>query len=95
MSHWKIKQYREVGKKHLPLLEQAGLINEYRDIIEILRENPYQKVRNNEVLQSRQKKIRSMRINNQHRVIFTVNKSTKEVTIWAAWSHYEQGKPFR
>lgn len=76
-------------------MEQAGLAGEYKDIVEILRKNPYEKIRNNEVLQPRQKKIRSMRINNQHRIVFTIDKQKKEVIIWAAWSHYEKGKPFK
>lgn len=77
------------------MLEQAGLLEDYRAIVQILRENPYHPVRNNEVLQPRHKKIRSMRINRQHRVVFTINKKDKVVTIWAAWSHYEKGLPIR
>lgn len=90
---WKVVAHKEVRKKHVPLLEQAGLLEDYKDIVNILKENPYQRVRNNELLQPRQKKIRSMRINGQHSVVFTVDKTEKVVTIWAAWSHYEKGMP--
>lgn len=92
---WDVIAHKDVKKKHVPLLEQAGLLEDYREIIKILKENPYQRVRNNELLQPRHKKIRSMRINGQHRVVFTINKEDKLVTIWAAWSHYEKGMPIR
>lgn len=88
---WRVLIHKEVKKKHLPLLEQAGLLNDYQEIVEILKENPYQQVRKNELLQPKHKKIRSMRINGQHRVVFTIDKDRKTVTIWAAWSHYEKG----
>lgn len=92
---WKVIAHREVTKKHVPLVEQAGLLEDYKDIVKILKEDPYQRVRNNEHLQSRQKKIRSMRINGQHRVVCTINKKEKVVTIWIAWSHYEKGIPIK
>lgn len=90
---WKVVEHREVRKKHLPLLEQAGLMGDYEEIVTILKKNPYERVRKNEVLQPKQKKIRSMRINVQHRVVFTIDKQAKIVKIWAAWSHYEKGIP--
>lgn len=92
-ADWTIRQHRDIKKKHVPLLEKAGLIEEFEDIKSILRKNPFEPVRRNEVLQPKDKKIRSMRINVKHRVVFTVDKATKTVTIWAAWSHYEQNVP--
>ena len=92
-TDWTIRQHRDINKKHVPLLEKAGLIEEFEDIKAILRKNPFAQVRRNEVLQPKDKKIRSMRINGQHRVVFTVDKATKTVTIWAAWSHYEKNVP--
>lgn len=92
-SDWKILEYREVKKKHIPLLEREGLKGNYDEIIEILRKNPFEQVRHNETLQPKDKKIRSMRINGQHRVVFTIDKATRTVKIWAAWSHYEQNIP--
>ncbi len=34
-----------------------------------------------------------MRINNKHRVVYSVNKKDKEVIILATWSHYEKDIP--
>lgn len=93
MADWKIRQYKEVKKKHIPLLEKAGLKGDYDEIVEILRKNPFEQVRRNEVLEPKHKKIHSMRINGQHRVVFTIDKKEKTVTIWAAWSHYEKNIP--
>ena len=89
-TYWKILQHRDIKKKHIPLLERDGLKGDFNNIIEILQKNPFEQVRLNEVLQLNDKKIRSMRINGKHRVIFTIAKATRTVTIWAAWSHNEE-----
>lgn len=38
---WQFVSHKEVKKKHVPLLEQAGLLKDYRDIVKILSKNPY------------------------------------------------------
>ena len=87
---WKVAAHKDIKKKHLPLLKQAGLLDDFEDIVKILKNNPYEQVRNNKVLQPKEKKMYSMRINGQHRVVFTID---KKVTLWSAWSHYKRGMP--
>jgi len=89
-EEWIILPHREVKKNDIPLLEQLGLKSDFDEIVDILKKNPYQQVRNMEVLQPRQKKIYSMRINLQHRVVYTVDKENKIVKIWSAWTQNAQ-----
>ena len=90
---WKVVVHREVTKKHLPLLEAIGLKGDYEDILSILKHNPFERVRNFEKLEPKNKSIFSMRLNNQHRVIYTIDKQSKTVKVYAAWSHYENNMP--
>lgn len=85
--------HREVKKKDELLLEKANLFNKYMEIIKCLKDNPYSSQHNREILQPKSKKIYSMRINNQHSVIYTIDKKSKVVKVWSAWTHYENRKP--
>lgn len=93
MGEWKVSAHKEVLKKHLPLLEQAGLKKDFDEIVRILKENPFSTKRRREKLQPKQKDLYSMRLNSKHRVVYTVDQETKTVKIWAAWSHYEDNIP--
>lgn len=90
---WKVMAHRDVKKKDIPLLEQANLKNDFDEIIASLKNNPFKNFRNFEKLNPKNKKIYSLRINKQHRVVYTVNKKKNEVKIWSAWSHYEKRTP--
>jgi Txe/YoeB family toxin of toxin-antitoxin system len=92
-SKWRVLHHREVKKVDIPLLEKSGLKADFDDVIQILKENPYQRVRNMEILNPRQKQIDSMRINVKHRVVYTIDKKNKIVKIWSAWTHYQQRMP--
>ncbi|MDR3191421.1 MAG: Txe/YoeB family addiction module toxin [Lactobacillaceae bacterium] len=85
-----IKEHRTVAKKDLPELHKLDLLDDYNEIKELLRRNPFAHVRNNEQLQNYKgmKKARSMRINGKQRVVFTVDKTIKTVWIWSAFGHY-------
>ncbi|AEB31192.1 hypothetical protein CAR_50p200 (plasmid) [Carnobacterium sp. 17-4] len=89
-TYWKILQHRDIKEKHIPLLERDGLKGDFNNIIKIPQKKPFEQVRLNEVFQLKNKKVQSMRINDKHRVIFTIAKATRTVTIWAAWSHNEE-----
>ncbi|MDR2976772.1 MAG: Txe/YoeB family addiction module toxin [Streptococcaceae bacterium] len=92
-NEWTVIPHREVKKTDIPLLEKAGLKSDFDEVVKILKANPYQRVRNMELLKPKNKQIYSMRINIQHRVIYTIDKAHKIVKIWSAWSHYEQRIP--
>lgn len=93
VDDWVIQVHKEVLKKHIPLLESAGQKNDYEDIVEILRKNPYENIRSREKLNPRNKQIFSMRVNSKHRVVCTINKEAHTIKIWSAWSHYENRVP--
>lgn len=90
---WKVCVHKDVLKKQLSLLEAAGLLDDYNDIIYVLKINPYENVRSREKLNPRNKQIYSMRINSKHRVVYTIDKAKRLVKVWSAWSHYEKGLP--
>lgn len=92
MNEWKVLIYKDVKKKDLPKLKQTNLLDQYEEIIGILKKNPFENVRRFEKLNPRNKHIYSMRINGTHRVVYTVDKENKVVKIWSAWTHYENNR---
>ncbi len=92
-SEWTVRAHKDIKKKHIPLLEQIGLKSDYDEIVELLKTNPYSTSRNREKLNPKNKEVFSMRINNKHRVVYTIDKQNKIVTIFSAWSHYENRMP--
>ena len=82
------------GKKiDISLLERSVLKDDFDEIVKALKEKPYQRIRNMELLQPRNKQIYSMRINVKHRVVYTIDKENRVVKIWSAWTHYQQRMP--
>ena len=90
---WTVIPHRDVKKADFQKLEKAGLKNDFDEIVEILKKNPYSRERNMELMKPKNKQIYSMRINIQHRVVYTIHKEDKVVKIWSAWSHYQQRIP--
>ncbi|WP_019790187.1 Txe/YoeB family addiction module toxin [Streptococcus sobrinus] len=93
MSQWIIIPHKLVKRDDIPKLEQASLKEDFNEIVAILKENPYSRVRRMEKLNPKNREIYSMRINVQHRVVYTIDKKQKLVKIWSAWSHYKQRLP--
>ena len=76
--------------KDLKNLKSAHLDQKFKDIMEILKENPFQNPSPYEKLVGNLKDKYSRRLNIQHRVVYSVDNDTKEVIIWSAWTHYER-----
>ena len=76
--------------KDLKNLKSAHLEQKFKDIMEILKENPFQNPPPYEKLVGNLKDKYSGRLNIQHRVVYSVDNDTKEVIIWSAWTHYER-----
>ena len=93
MNKWRVSAHREVIKKDMPLLKQANLKDIFDEIVENLKINPYKEYRNFEKLHPYNRYIYSLRINGQHRVVFTIDKKQRRVKIWSSWSHYESRMP--
>lgn len=93
MSNFTVVPHRVVKSKEVPLLKQAGLYQAYVEIISDLKQNPYQRRHHWEQLSPKSQAIFSMRLNGEHRVVYTVDKAKRIVKIWSAWSHYERNMP--
>ena len=76
--------------KDLKNLKSAHLEQKFKDIMEILKENPCQNPPPYEKLVGNLKDNYSRRLNIQHRVVYSVDNDAKEVIIWSAWTHYER-----
>lgn len=77
------------AKRDLKKIKGSYLEKSFLEIIEQLKQNPYQKNQSFEKLVPPIKGFYSRRINVQHRVVYKVNEENKTVVIYSAWSHYE------
>ncbi len=85
---WKVvftKQAQKDAKK----LSAAGLRPKAEQLIEILRENPYQSPPPFEKLVGDLAGAYSRRINIQHRLVYQVLDEMKVVKVIRMWTHYE------
>ncbi len=85
---YKIEYHKKV-LKDIQKLKQSNLTNKARQLIELLKENPFQNPPPYEKLIGDLKNCYSRRINIQHRLIYKVNEEQKKVQILSMWSHYE------
>ncbi|WP_056994650.1 Txe/YoeB family addiction module toxin [Limosilactobacillus ingluviei] len=77
------------AKRDLKKIKGSYLEKSFLEIIEQLKQNPYQKNQSFEKLVPPIKGFYSRRINVQHRVVYKVNEENKTVVIYSAWGHYE------
>jgi len=85
---WRVvitKQAQKDAKK----LSSAGLRSKAEQLLDILRENPYQTPPSFEKLLGDLSGADSRRINIQHRLIYQVFDDKKVVKVIRLWAHYE------
>ncbi|TSO25786.1 Txe/YoeB family addiction module toxin [Lactobacillus sp. LL6] len=80
---------KKSAKKDLKKIKGSYLEGSFLEVIEQLRNNPFESSQGFEKLIPPIKGYYSRRINIQHRVVYKVNEKEKIVTIYSAWSHYE------
>lgn len=85
---YKIK-YHKNAQKDINNLKAAKLDKKAKQLIEVLKEDPFMSTPSYEKLQWDLKGAYSRRINNQHRIVYKVNKKTKTVFIISMWGHYK------
>ena len=73
--------------KDLKNLKSAHLEQKFKDIMEILKENPFQNPPPYEKLVGNLKDKYSRRLNIQHRVVYSADTDAKKVIMWSAWTH--------
>ncbi len=80
--------YSKLAQKDAKKLSNANLASKAKDIIEILKNNPFQNPPPYEKLVGNLNGAYSRRINIKHRMIYEVREVDKVVRISRMWSHY-------
>ncbi|AVK99298.1 Txe/YoeB family addiction module toxin [Pediococcus inopinatus] len=88
MTEWKVRAVKS-ARSDLKKAQNSYLRDSLRDIIETLKQNPYDPVQYFEKLTPPGQGKYSRRLNGQHRVVYSIDKNNHIVTILSAWSHYE------
>ena len=82
--------YTKIALKDIPKLKAAHLDDKAKELIAVIRENPYQTPPPYEKLVGDLKGLYSRRINQQHRLIYEVFEREQTIKIVSLWSHYER-----
>lgn len=79
------------AKTDLKKIKQSNLKKQFEAILEVLKQDPYYPNQSFEKLQLKLKQAGrySRRINQQHRVVYTVDDETKTVETYSGWSQYK------
>ena len=81
--------YRKQVLKDIPKLKEIGLNKKAKQLIDILKNNPYQNPPPYEKLVGDLSGTYSRRINNKHRLVYQINEEKKVIRILSVWTHYE------
>lgn len=82
--------YTKTALKDIPKLKAAHLDTRAKDLIDLLRENPYQTPPTYEKLVGDLNGAYSRRINLQHRLVYEIYEAEQTIKIISLWSHYER-----
>lgn len=80
--------YTKAAVKDIPKLKAAHLDIKAKTLIEIIKENSYQKPPRYEKLVGDLEGLYSRRINIRHRLVYEVFESEKIIKIISLWTHY-------
>jgi toxin YoeB len=83
---WKL-EFSRTALKDAKKLKAANLEANVRDLLEILKQNPYEPPY--EKLSGNLKGYFSRRINIKHRLVYSVNDETKTIKVVSVWTHHE------
>lgn len=75
--------------KDVKKLEACGLDKKAKELLKIMKENPYENPPPYEKLTGDLKRFYSRRINIQHRLVYEVLEDEKVIKILRMWTHYE------
>lgn len=81
--------YSKKSLKHVQNIKTANLEKQIKELMNVLRENPFRNPPPYEKLQGELKGFYSRRINAKHRLVYQVHESEKTVKILSMWTHYE------
>ena len=77
------------AKKDLKKIKNSHLKENFEEVIQTLKENPFKQTQSFEQLQPKSVGLYSRRINQQHRIVYKVDEIAKRVEIYSAWTHYK------
>ena len=86
--NWKLV-YTKQAVKDSKKIKELGLKEKVQELLDILKENPYQNPPKYEKLVGDLNGAYSRRINIQHRLVYQILEDIKIVKIIRMWSHYE------
>lgn len=81
--------YRKQVIKDIPKVKSAKLDTKVKNLIEVIKKNPFQNPPPYEKLVGDLEGAYSRRINIKHRLIYQVYENEKTIKIISVWSHYE------
>lgn len=81
--------FAKQAQKDVKKLESSRLDQKAKQLLKIIKENPYQNPPPYEKLVGDLKGFYSRRINIQHRLIYQVLEEQKTVKVLRMWTHYE------
>ena len=88
MVKWNLV-YTKQATKDAKKLNQSGLKDKAKKLLEIIQNNPYQTPPRYEKLIGDLERAYSRRINIQHRLVYEVFEDIKTIKIIRMWTHYE------
>lgn len=88
MKNYKLK-FSKLAIKQLKKIKASGLANNFKKLLSIIENNPYEATPKLEKLIGL-KNVYSRRINIQHRLIYKIDENNKTIYILSLWSHYEE-----
>lgn len=81
--------YRKKAVKDIPKVKQSKLDNKVKNLIEIIRKDPFQTPPPYEKLLGDLQGVYSRRINIQHRLVYQIVEEKKIIKIISFWFHYD------
>ena len=81
-------RFTRVASKHVALCKAAHLGDKVEELLDIIRENPFQVPPPCEKLKGLSD-VYSRRLNIQHRMVYQVDLSMRRIKILSLWTHYE------
>lgn len=82
-------KYHKNTVKDIPKLKAAKLDTKAKDLIEIIKEDPFRYPPKWEELQGDMRGYYSRRINLKHRLVYKVTEETRIIRVLSMWTHYD------
>lgn len=82
-------EYHRKAVKEIAKLRESNLDKKAKNLIDLIKQNPYQTPPPYEKLVGDLQGFYSRRINIQHRLVYQVHEEKKIIKIISLWSHYE------